>query len=438
MLSSIDESISFIHSAGRFGKKAGLENIGALLACIGNPQNNMRYIHVAGTNGKGSVARLISGMLAEHGLKVGTNTSPYIMDFRERLCINNEPISPKKLIYYTNIVKTAVDTLNKKGIHPIEFEIIAAIGFLFFRDEKCDVVVLECGLGGRFDATNIIQNPVMCVITSIGLDHTAILGNTVEKIAFEKAGIIKSGAAVVTHPYIDAAALDVVEKKSADVGANVVRTCADIQILSHGADEMKIRFCKNEYETSLVGTFQAGNAALAINAARHLPNDLRPADDEIRIALKKAEWMCRFERIGKRYVLDGAHNYQGICEFAKSVRMFLPKCKKIFIVGMLNDKDYESSSKILSELGGRIIVTDVPSARQTNGFEVYKAVSAVCGNVEYITDYVSALKKAEEYAGDNGMICAVGSLYLVGALRKQILVPSHDGENMRDISQFKK
>ena len=194
MFTTAEQCIAYIHSLSRFGKKAGLDNITALCSTLGNPQNSLKFVHVAGTNGKGSVCAMLTSILSKK-YKVGCYISPYIEIFNERIQICGVPISDEDLVEYANRVKSACDSI--ENFRPIEFEFITAMGFLYFLEKGCDVVVLEVGLGGRFDATNIISSPLLCVISTIGLDHMNILGDTVEKIAFEKSGIIKKLSPVV-------------------------------------------------------------------------------------------------------------------------------------------------------------------------------------------------------------------------------------------------
>ncbi len=423
LLNTEKECIEYIHSCGRFGKKEGLSNMRALLNALGNPHKDLQYIHVAGTNGKGSAVCMLSNVLIFHGYKVGTNTSPYIERFNERLQINNIPIPSQKLIYYTNAVKNAIDKLNNQDCHPIEFEIITAIGFLYFRDEKCDYVILECGIGGRFDSTNVIENPLLCVICNIGLDHTEILGNTVKDIAAEKAGIIKQGTTVVMHPYISKEAADVVKKTVSERNAILCEYDALPRIVSTSLEGTDFEFENKIYHIKLLGSYQPGNAALAVKAAEVLAHKEIVDENDILSGLSAAKWKCRFEYIRTKYnyIIDGAHNYQGICEFAKSINMYLPDRRKVFVIGMLNEKDFEKSSEVLKTLGGKIIVTDVPSIRQTSGKAVYDAVKSRVPDAEYIPGCTKAAEYAEKLAGYGGFVCIAGSLYLAGAARTYVL-----------------
>lgn len=416
MLNTQTECIEYIHSAGRFGKKAGLENIKALLSALGNPQNKLKFIHVAGTNGKGSVTCMLSNILKEAGCKVGMNTSPYIEEFNERLQINNIPIDGEKLVRYTNIVAKEVEKLNKNGICPIEFEIITAIGFLYFKDEKCDYVVLECGLGGRFDATNVIKKPEVSVICSIGLDHTEILGETIEKIAFEKAGIIKPYCPVVVYSDNEKTAIDVIEQKAEKCMSPFYLSDSSFEVNSRTLDKTIFSLDGEEYELSLLGDHQIKNAALAIRTAQVM--GISPKN--IKDGISNARWKCRFEKIKDSFIIDGAHNFDGVLSFVQSVKDYMDSAENIFIIGMLNDKNFEESAKKLSELKGRIIVTDVPSYRQTNGIEVFESIKKYSPNALYIKDYKEALDMAVSLKRKKGYVCIAGSLYLAGAMRTEI------------------
>lgn len=414
MLKTEKECIEYIHSAGRFGKKAGLCNIKALLDILGNPHRDLKCIHIAGTNGKGSVSCMLANILSASGYRVGMNTSPFIEHFNERLSINGTDIPADKLVYYTNLVADAIEKLN--DVHPIEFEIITAIGFLYFRDENCDFAVIECGLGGLYDCTNVIENPVLTVITQIGIDHTEILGDTIEAIAFQKAGIIKKSAPVAVHPLIDSAAIGVIRKTADEVGAPLYETDADFRVISTGLSGTELVVDELELKLNLLGSYQASNAALAVNAARLLEAD----DKSIKEGIEQARWKCRFERVTDNIIIDGAHNYQGICSFKDSVDMYVPDTKRVFVIGMLNDKDFEASAKKLSEMKGSFIVTDVPSCRQTDGTGVYECIKKFIPDAVYIPDYSAALAEAEAQTAEVGFICIAGSLYLAGAMRTLI------------------
>lgn len=409
LLKTQKECIDYIHSLSKFGKKAGLCNIKALLALTGNPHRELRCIHIAGTNGKGSVSSMLSSILKAAGYKVGMNTSPYIEEFNERLTINGINIPEERLVYYTNKLRSLVE---KENICPIEFEFITAMGFLYFRDEECDYAVIECGIGGLMDSTNVIENPALCVITPIGCDHTDILGDTIEKIAFEKAGIIKENSTVVIHPDMDKSARDVIANCAVDKNAVFVETKDNFRVISYGLRETRLEIDGLNINMKLTGEYQPSNAALAVNAA-HI---LGIADEFIAKGIENARWKCRFEFVRDNIILDGAHNLHGITAFVKSINTYIPNEKKVFVIGILNDKDFDSCARVLSSLEGDFIITDVPSMRQSKDGSVYQRIKEHIPHAVYEQDYRKAVDKAIELC-NGGYVCIAGSLYLAGAIR---------------------
>ncbi len=414
MLKTEKECIDYIHSHGRFGKKAGLCNIKALLNILGNPHKDLKCVHIAGTNGKGSVSCMIANILSEKGYKVGMNTSPFIEVFNERLTINGQNIPADKLVHYTNVVSQAIEKL--PDIHPIEFEIITAIGFLYFKEENCDFAVIECGIGGLMDSTNVIESPEVSVITNIGMDHTDILGSSMEEIAMQKAGIIKPEVSVVTHPDIPSEALDVISKIASEKNSPLITTNSDYKVVSSSLEETHVVADNLNIRLKLLGSFQSSNAALAVNVARTLGID----DNSIVRGIEKTRWKCRFELVCRSTIIDGAHNFQGVCAFRQSVEMYLADKKKVFVIGMLNDKDFDSCARELAKLEGTFIVTDVPSARQTDAKGVYEKIKKYVPDAMYEPSYKKAVDTARTLAGDEGFVCMAGSLYLAGAVRSYI------------------
>lgn len=409
LLNTEKECIEYIHSAGRFGKKAGLCNIKALLNTLGNPHKDLKCIHIAGTNGKGSVSCMLTNILMQAGYKVGMNTSPYIEVFNERLTINGVNIPSDKLVYYTNLVAEAIEKLN--DVHPIEFEIITAIGFLYFKEENCDYCVIECGIGGLMDSTNVIEDPALCIITRLGLDHTDILGDTLEQIALQKAGIIKTNSTVVVHPDTEKEVFGVIKDYADKKGAKCYLADSDYAIIDATLDYTDITIDSLTMRLKLLGSFQASNAALAVFSANKLGID----DAAIVRGMENTRWKCRFERVRERVIIDGAHNICGVEAFCQSADMYLSDKNRIFVIGMLNDKDFEECAKRLSALKGTFVVTDVPSARQTE--TVYHKIRKFIPDALYEANYKKAVDKAIAISGEDGFVCALGSLYLAGAVR---------------------
>ena len=324
-----ENAIKTLTSQGKFYINLGLERISAILEILGNPQDSIQYFHVAGTNGKGSVCAILASVLQEYGKKTGLYTSPHIFEYTERIKINGEDISKEDFAYYvTNICEIA----DKNQIHLTEFEILTAAAFKYFADNNVDVVVLETGLGGRFDATNVIKKNLCAIITHIDLDHTERLGNTKDKIAFEKAGIIKPNCPVVTSEGYEAI------KDAADEQNSLLLFTAPF------ADTTNL---------SLKGTYQQENLALALTALKLVfPEISQSIVDE---GLKKVKHPCRFQVIeDKNLIIDGAHNPNGITGLRESLDYYYPDKYRRFVFGCLRNKDYKKMMEILFEQGDEI------------------------------------------------------------------------------------
>ncbi len=415
---NVNEAIDYIHSLSKFGKKSGLDNIRILLDKMGNPQNDLKFVHIAGTNGKGSIARFISEALINAGLKVGLYTSPYIEVFNERIQINNENIPDDDLVEMVELIKEKVDDINEQDYYPIEFEVITAIGMEYFKRQKCDIVILETGLGGRLDCTNIIDKPLVCVIGAIGYDHTQFLGEKLDEIAYEKCGIIKLNSYVVRYPKMHPLAKKVVQFIS-------MRTYSmmneEKNIIIKKSDETGTDFIygKKEYHVSMIGEHQVYNAICAIDTLNHLRLYFDFDDDNIRYGLKNAFWKCRFEICGpnKDIIIDGAHNYHAIKEFCKTVKNVYGDKKKIIILGMLEEKDYEDSIKEIAHLADRLLITKVNSPRQTNANNIYKCARKYKFDTFFYEENKEALEFASYMKNDDSRVFIVGSLYLAGNVR---------------------
>ena len=324
-----ENAIKTLTSQGKFYINLGLERISAILEILGNPQDKLDCFHIAGTNGKGSVCAILASVLQEYGKKTGLYTSPHIFEYTERIKINGEDISKEDFAYYvTNICEIA----DKNQIHLTEFEILTAAAFKYFADNNVDVVVLETGLGGRFDATNVIKKNLCAIITHIDLDHTERLGNTKDKIAFEKAGIIKPNCPVVTSEGYEAI------KDAADEQNSLLLFTAPF------ADTTNL---------SLKGTYQQENLALALTALKLVfPEIPQSIVDE---GLKKVKHPCRFQVIeDKNLIIDGAHNPNGITGLRESLDYYYPDKYRRFVFGCLRNKDYKKMMEILFEQGDEI------------------------------------------------------------------------------------
>ncbi len=415
MITDAKSAEEHIHSLSRFGKKAGLSNIKTMLERLGNPHIGQKFVHVAGTNGKGSVSNMIKNILVSHGYKVGYYTSPYIEFFNERICIGQNTISDEDLVYYTNKVKDVC-----YGLTPIEFEFITAMAFLYFKDKNCDITVLEVGLGGRFDATNVIDTPLLNVITPIGYDHTAILGDTLEKIAYEKSGTIKENSLVVISPNMAPECVNVIEKRCTEINSKLIFPKAEPVDIKYDRNGTEFVYQNEKYNLSLLGTYQVENAVLAIESAKALMGKIELGFDDIKSGLASSKWKCRFEICGENnnVVFDGAHNSHGIKALTESIQAYFPSQKRVLVFSMLDEKDWEKSIDMLLDTADIFVVTTVPSMRQSVPDKLFKRIEKSGKYVLQIKEPEDALKKAIELSEGNGAVFVTGSLYLCGYLRK--------------------
>lgn len=398
---TIEEALSYIHGTLRFGSVPGLTTIRRLCRELGDPQKGLSYIHVAGTNGKGSTCAMISAIAQKACRKVGLYTSPALVRFNERIRVNGEEIPDEALCRLTARVKDAVDVLLAEGCpHPTEFELVTAIGFLYFAEQQCDLVVLEVGMGGRLDATNVIDAPRVAVITSISLDHTDRLGKTIRAIAGEKCGIIKPGCRTVTTVKEHPDALSVIRETADDL------TVAPLPIL----EEETLSGITFSWEDlphlsiSLIGSQQLENAAAAIAAARAYGF----SDDAIRKGLPEAVNPARMEIVRRDplVILDGAHNPSAMEHLRDNLRRLAPG-KKTLICGMLADKDFKTSAAIIGGEFSRIITVPVDSPRALSNAALAEAFSPYCADVTPMT-----LSEAVASTANDPVTVIAGSLYM--------------------------
>ena len=408
-----DEALKYIHGVSWTFCKPGLERISELCSALGNPQDSLKFIHVAGTNGKGSFCSMISSALTRAGLKVGVYTSPYITRFNERMRVGNECIPDSTLAELTERIKPIADAMKDK---PTEFELITAIAFDYFSKEGVDVVVLECGMGGRLDSTNVIKSSVLSVITGIALDHTAFLGDTVEKIAYEKAGIIKNNTPVLYGGDDDSAAA-VIEAEAIKKGSPFGRTdYKKLKVSSVTLDGSVFSYReRKDISISLLGTYQPKNASLVLDAldliAPHFPS---LTEDAIRRGLNTARWPARFEIISEdpTVIFDGAHNAQGIKSAVESIRTYFGKEKVIVITGVLSDKDYNDIAKEISGVASKVFTITPDSPRALKADEYASVLESYGVKADATPDIKSAVRSATELALSNNMsVVCLGSLY---------------------------
>ncbi len=403
------ETLNYIHSLLVFGSRPGLERMNEVMEKLNNIQDTLKCIHIAGTNGKGSTATMLSNVYIAAGYKVGLYISPYVITFRERIQVNGQLISEEDLCSVCEQVKNTNITLT-------EFEFITAAAFLYFAQQKCDVVILETGLGGRLDATNIIKNPLCSVITHIALDHMQVLGDTIEKIAGEKCGIIKGGAPVVTDCMQDPAALSVIKSYSQHL---TVPDKNDLVILNSDITGNTFIYKGDTYKTTLIGKHQVNNALSVIETVKAAA--LPVSGSAIKKGIEATRFAARLEVISSNplVVLDGAHNPDG----AKALENFMKNYSGSItaIIGMMADKSCDEALSIaLPHCKNVITVTVKENPRAISASELCSISEKYCSNCLSAENYDEAIKKAKELCGDNPLFI-FGSLYLASAIRPKLI-----------------
>ncbi len=427
------QTMEYLEGLSSYGIVPGLTNMENLCGKLGNPQDKLQIIHIAGTNGKGSVLAYLSTILQCGGYKCGRYISPVIFEYREKIQINQKPISKNKLITYVEKVRAACEELLAEGKpHPTQFEFETALCFLYFLEEKCDVVVLETGMGGRLDATNIIKKPLITVLASVSMDHMKFLGSTLAEIAKEKAGIFKPGCPVVTMPQEDEV-MEVI-RMEADKLTNPVHIAEPERAkkIRYGLELQK--FSYKGYEDlaiSLAGKHQIENAMLAVEGVDRLnemyesgtrqttEKKLTISEKHLRKGLLETKWPGRFSVIGKKplFITDGAHNEDAAKKLADSIRFYFTNRRIVYIMGVLKDKDYE---KIIAETyayADQIITITTPdNPRALPALELAQAVKDYHPNVTAAGSLEEAVEIAYLLAGKEDVIISFGSLSYQGKL----------------------
>ena len=404
------ESMKYIHAAMRFGSRPGLERITELCRRLGNPQNGLSYIHVTGTNGKGSVCAMLYATLSFAGIKTGLFTSPYMLDFSERFMCDGKAITHDEIARITTEVADAAKDMEDA---PTEFEILTAMSFLFFRRRRCDIVICEVGMGGRLDSTNIIPTPLAAVITGVSLDHTSVLGDTVEKIAYEKAGIIKDGCPVIVGR-VPKEAADVINKTAAEHGCAVTYTDTDdyeITGCNYSVDKTTF-FCggRGEFSLPLAGVYQTDNAAVAIAALDTLRIYGKAIPDiVISKGIARTGWHGRFELFSPSPVLlfDGAHNPQGAKVLAESLETYWRGRRFTVISGVMADKDHAELCRIVGTFADKVYTVKPNNPRALDA-EEYAAEMRAAGLEAHACENIGEALAAAE--GDDTVV--MGSLYM--------------------------
>ena len=425
------ESLEFISSLPRFSPSSvkpgedpfNLDSIRELMRRLGNPQDKLKFVHIAGTNGKGSTAAFINQIMIEGGYKVGLYTSPFIEHFTERIKINNEEIPEETLAEIASEVRLVCEEMISAGIKaPSEFEIVCAIGFIYFARKNCDLVVLEVGLGGRLDATNVIGSSLLSVITTISLDHTEVLGDTLEKIAAEKAGIIKKDGEVLLYPCkpsVEAVFENVCRQKNARLSRAIMpKTVESADINGQVFD---LGFGGHKFKIKMLGTYQVFNAAMAVQAALSLQlKGFKLTYKNIQDGLENARWPGRFEvlQTDPAVIIDGSHNEEGVKALKSSIEHYFPHQKIIFITGVLADKNYREMMSDIVPFAKRFYTITPPTPRALPAESLADMLKSISDAEVYSCESVkSAVRQALSEAEEDDIIIAFGSLYYIGEIR---------------------
>ena len=418
------EAMEYIEQLKPLGSVMGLESIRSLCRRLGNPQNRLKFVHIAGTNGKGSVLSYISPVLQAAGYKVGRYISPAVLDYRERFQVDGRMITQSGLCKYLEAVRKAAQEMVEAGeTHPTLFEVETAAAFLYFLDKGCDIVVLETGLGGSLDATNVIDTTVAAVFTSISMDHMEILGESLEQIALAKAGIIKNKCYVISakqQPEV----MKVLRQAAAFRRAKFFTAdAAKAKHVKSGVTKQHFSYDKyKNLEISMLGQFQIENAVVAVETITMLGRCGFPVPEEkLREGMMQAKWPGRFQVIGKKpfFIADGAHNEDAARKLVESIRFYYPDRKIIFIMGMLRDKEYDKVIRITFALAKHIITVTPPiRERALSAYELAQAAGEYHDSVTVADSVQEAVEIAYLLAGEDKdtVIIAFGSLSYLGEL----------------------
>lgn len=413
---TVQQAIEFLENYPAKGSRPGLERIRILMDRLGNPQREMRYVHVTGSNGKGSTCAFIDSVLRTAGYRTGLYTSPHLENYLERIRVDGKMAEGRYFSRAAAQVKLAAESMEDI---PTWFEVTTAVAFLYFKYCGCDIVVLEVGMGGEFDATNVIDCPEVAVLTNIGLEHTQILGKTIREIARTKSGIIKKGCTAVCYDG-DPEAVETVSARCSELNVPLkITDFSTLKVMKSDIDGQSFSYRGKEYSIRLSGKHQARNAATALDALTVLKeNGWLITEDNIRNGLKSASWPARLEVLAKDplFILDGGHNPQCAVALTEAVRDLLPGVRPVFLTGVLADKDYETITEIIRPIAGEIICL-TPVSERALGAEQYAAFLRRKGLRATEYEDIGEGIRAALTAGRDQAVVAFGSLYLAGAVR---------------------
>ena len=414
---TINEALDYIHAVDWRRSSLGLRRIDELLAQMGHPERTMKFVHVTGTNGKGSTCAILTSVLRAAGYRTGLYTSPYIFRFNERMQINGEQIPDDELCAITEEIKPLADSIFEQ---PTEFEMVTAIAFVYFARHNCDIVGCEVGMGGEFDATNVILPPEVAIICNIGLDHTEVLGDTLEKIAATKSGIIKPGCDAVIYraaPSVEA----VIEARCKEVGAKLHKAdFADIRLISHDLPGQVFDWERfHALKLPLLGNHQLHNAAVALTAATVMQQrGWHITDEQIREGLADVRWPGRFDVRHKDplFIIDGGHNPQCIQALVKNIQDYLAGRPLTILTGVLADKDYNCMYRNVEPYAKEFITVTPGNPRALNAHDLAQSLSPLGKPVTACDAGADGVRLAVEHAGKDGVVLCYGSLYMIGEI----------------------
>lgn len=416
------EALEYIDSLKNYGIVPGLDSIRELCRRLGDPQEQLQFVHIAGTNGKGSVLAYVSTVLKCAGYKVGRYISPTIREYRERIQVNSRMITQKTLCELLEKVKKVCDGMVSDGLpHPTPFEVETALGFLYFVREKCDLVVLETGMGGRLDATNVIRHTQVAVLASISMDHMQYLGKTLTAIAGEKAGIMKEGCRVVTIQQ-DEEVMAVLRSKAEQLQLPlIVAGSEQAKKIRYGLEKQRFDYGdRKDLEIHLAGRCQISNAVLAIEVCRALEDcGYEISEKALRQGLAETRWPGRFTVLGRKplFVVDGAHNEDAAKKLAESIEFYFTNKRIIYIMGILKDKEYEKIIALTAQYADQILTVAAPgNPRAMSSYELAQEVAKVHPRVTAVDSLEEAVEISHLLAGKEDVILAFGSLSYLGQL----------------------
>ncbi len=433
------ETIDYLYALQKHGIKLGLANSFALMELMGSPHRAFRAVHVAGTNGKGSTSAFLAAMLRAAGYRVGLYTSPHLVSFTERIRINNVPIAERRVVELAQRIRDGCRRLTPDGtgaMTPTFFEVTTAMAFTYFAEEGVDIAVVEVGMGGKLDSTNVVM-PLVSVITNIDIEHAEFLGSTLELIAAEKAGIIKPGVPVVTGA-VQPEVIAVIDREASAKGATVYRLARDFspeQVLPQREQVFDYRGITTSYQQikiAMLGRHQVDNACLALASIECLRGSSIVVDEAaVRRGLEQARWEGRLERVARRpdLYLDGAHNPASAQKLATAVRDLKSSYRRlVLVIGILGDKDYAGIMAELAPLAEHVVVTKPRYARAMDVGELASAMRALRSSVDCADTVEEAIARARDVAAADDLILVTGSLYVVGDARA-FLCADRDGSD---------